>query len=612
MNRNVSALRAQRALRAADSEWQRSIQRLSSGMRINGASDDAAGLSISTSLRAKSRVYSQAERNINDGISALNVAQGGVSQLGDLVTRMQELAAQNSNGTYSNAQRATGDTEFQALADEFNRLVEATSFNGLSLLNLSLDEMRIQAGFGTEGSLSLRLNSKLSHARGLGTFGTASTPTATSSYGTAAGDLNGDGITDLVSLASAGGQITVQLGDGRGGFSTSQTFTPVGGTGRDIVLADFNGDGTLDLAAVIGGSNATIRYGLGNGTFDSVGATITGINSTGPMVAADFDNDGDIDLGGASAATGLKWAANDGAGNFSAPIIFTGNSNISSNFQVADFDHDGVNDILGVTTGVVSFIRGTGGGGFSFVGNYAFAGAADVQVGDFNGDGNFDFAVTSSSSTNIGLYRGDGSGGFASYATLSAQAASARLLKGDTNGDGIDDLVALPSGSSSGSLFTGNSDGTFDAAVALNTGAGLRQGVLADFNNDGVLDLAGGSTTGVKVVLQNTYQTSQIEVMDISTLTGAREAFTMLNRIRDRISGELGMIGSFQSRLASALNSVANTRLNYDQANSRILDADMAAESANAIRTSILRQAATSVLAQANLQPTIALALLRQ
>jgi flagellin len=121
-------------------------QRLSSGQRINSASDDAAGLAISSALDVKARVYQQASRNLNDAISMVSIATGSLASLTDIATRIAELAEQAANGTFSSQQRAALDGEPQALTAEYNRVIETTTFNGLKLLDGQTNLFRIQAG----------------------------------------------------------------------------------------------------------------------------------------------------------------------------------------------------------------------------------------------------------------------------------------------------------------------------------------------------------------------------------------------------------------------------------------------------------------------------------
>lgn len=166
---NEASLRSQRQLSVATDALSKSTQRLSSGLRINSASDDAAGLAISDALSVRARVYGQAIRNANDGISALSIAEGGVSQLGNLTGRLRELAEQAANGTYFLSQRRAVNTEGVKLVEEFNRIVQSTSFNGLSLLDGSFASIALQLGYGANGTIAVGVGSGLGHAVGDGT-----------------------------------------------------------------------------------------------------------------------------------------------------------------------------------------------------------------------------------------------------------------------------------------------------------------------------------------------------------------------------------------------------------------------------------------------------------
>jgi flagellin len=132
---NTTSLAAQQNLNKTQNALSASIGRLSSGMRINSASDDAAGLGISTALTADITSMGQAQRNANDGTSLSQVAEGGMSSMQDIVSRMRELAVESSNGTLGATQRGYVQTEFKQLGAEINRISATTNFNGQQLLD---------------------------------------------------------------------------------------------------------------------------------------------------------------------------------------------------------------------------------------------------------------------------------------------------------------------------------------------------------------------------------------------------------------------------------------------------------------------------------------------
>ena len=132
---NVPSLAAQRNLSAATDRLNTSFERLSSGLRINHAKDDAAGLAIAEGLKADSRVATVGIRNANDGVSLINITDGAIAQITNILSRLAELAQQSANGVYSNSQRSAVALEFNALMSEVERVAMTTEFNGLKLLS---------------------------------------------------------------------------------------------------------------------------------------------------------------------------------------------------------------------------------------------------------------------------------------------------------------------------------------------------------------------------------------------------------------------------------------------------------------------------------------------
>lgn len=149
---NTSSLEAQRHLAGTQREQALSFQRLSSGYRINGAADDAAGLGISESMNAQVRSYMVAERNANDGISMAETADGAAGAISAALTRMRELAVQASNGSLQAGDRTNLNTEFTGLSAEIDRISNVTKFNGVNLLAGASASVSFQVGIGTSAS----------------------------------------------------------------------------------------------------------------------------------------------------------------------------------------------------------------------------------------------------------------------------------------------------------------------------------------------------------------------------------------------------------------------------------------------------------------------------
>ncbi|MFP6685813.1 MAG: flagellin [Polyangiaceae bacterium] len=149
INTNVASLNAQKNLNKAQSALQTSFQRLSSGFRVNSASDDAAGLGVSESLKSRIRSFKVAERNTSNAISMANTAEGGLNEISGIVIRMRELAVQSANGDLTSTDRGYVNTEFALLKEEIDRLAESTEFNGKELLAGATTSISFQVGINT-------------------------------------------------------------------------------------------------------------------------------------------------------------------------------------------------------------------------------------------------------------------------------------------------------------------------------------------------------------------------------------------------------------------------------------------------------------------------------
>jgi len=196
INTNVPSLVAQRHLRTTRSNLDRNFERLSSGLRINHAGDDAAGLAISELLKAQIRGYTQSERNAQDGISVVQIAEGALEEVSNLLIRLRELGVQSASDTLSDNERSFLNIEYQQSLDEINRLANSTQYNQTSLLNGSAGSYDIQIGLGNNPSIDrIRL------------FESNSTDVSTISLG-----INLSSVSDKLSAQNCLGSIDVALG----------------------------------------------------------------------------------------------------------------------------------------------------------------------------------------------------------------------------------------------------------------------------------------------------------------------------------------------------------------------------------------------------------------
>ncbi len=209
INTNISSITTQRHLLNSTNMFAKSMEKLSSGLRINRAGDDAAGLAISEGLKSDLRALDQASRNAADGISLVQTGEGSLDEVSNILLRMKELAEQSLNGTLSNTERGYLNSEFSNLTSEIDRISDSTEFNGVKLLDGSESSpIKIQVGIGTAtaDSVSIDLSDDLD-AAGIGITGSIDT---SANATTAMGQID-DAIAAVTSARSTFGAIQNRL-----------------------------------------------------------------------------------------------------------------------------------------------------------------------------------------------------------------------------------------------------------------------------------------------------------------------------------------------------------------------------------------------------------------
>jgi flagellin len=278
INTNVVSLNAQRNLNSSQNALATSLQRLSSGMRINSAKDDAAGLAISERMSSQIRGLNQAARNANDGISMAQTAEGALGEIGNNLQRIRELAVQSRNASNSVSDRTALNNEVQQVKAEIDRVASSTSFNGTKLIDGSFTNQSFQVGanVGETITISSLVNAQ-SSALGSTTSSSANVTGAAATGFTAitAGDLTVNGVS--VGAVAAGGNAVTQGANIAAAINTVSPTTNVTATADaagKVTLT--NGSGSNTVVGFAGASATTATTGLTAGTTTATSSTVAG------------------------------------------------------------------------------------------------------------------------------------------------------------------------------------------------------------------------------------------------------------------------------------------------------------------------------------------------
>jgi flagellin len=304
INTNIASLDAQKNLNTSQASLNTSLQRLSSGLRINSAKDDAAGLAISQRFQAQINGDNQAARNANDGISLAQTAEGGLATQGDLLQTIRTLAVQAANGTNSDSDRASIQTEVASLSSELNRVANTTQFNGQDVLDGSLTSAQFQVGANANQTINVGIQSSKSTDIG--------NNVASSSF------VTGSSISSATNTAT--NNVTAQTLTMNSGSGTTTNFAITAGQSGKSIAAEINSQTSSSGVSATATTAATLSgLGTGDGT---VQFTLKGANSTAVTISAAVTGG---DLSGVAQAINAQTSST----NVSASVVTDSSTGLS-------------------------------------------------------------------------------------------------------------------------------------------------------------------------------------------------------------------------------------------------------------------------------------------
>lgn len=669
VNTNITSLGVQKNLNRASDALGTSMSRLSSGLKINSAKDDAAGLQISNRLTSQISGLNVAVKNANDGISIAQTAEGAMQASTNILQRMRELALQSANGSNSDEDRTSLQQEFTALSGELTRISSTTTFGGRNLLDGTFTSTSFQVGANANETISFGMKS-VSASELKGTYNEASV----------------DGGTNKLSAVVTGKADVITSNASKVGGSTfALENKTLGETGKGTL--QFDGANDIELVATDNVDSIVKKIndkGISGITASNVDGKLTIANDSGANVAL---TDGATAPAGPLATLGLAATVTDGgtiAGAQFAPqtVGGTGGDLVIGSSAIRLAASDTLEDVVkkvneySSATGVTASIEkdATGVGQLSLssktdftIGSattsalatkFGYTPAQDNVVATKTGltssasikinDQDFTFAAGSTLSDIVSAINDDGNAGSGDGTKKTGVVASAsadgRLIltsadgkdvKLENNSAGALNSLGLTSGNTKAKLTEATSitvnnveikfkkdDDMSAIAAAINSSS---SGVTATVNKDGTLALAadqdiqiadGSNGTGLAALGLSASTTKAVtmdtSVNDLSILdaASAQQAIQALDGAIQQVDSQRSQLGAIQNRFDSTVDNLQSIAENSTAARSRVQDADFAAETAELTKQQTLQQASTAILSQANQLPSSVLKLL--
>lgn len=570
VNTNITSLGVQKNLNKASDALSQSMNRLSSGLKINSAKDDAAGMQIANRLNNQVKGLNVAIANANNGVSIAQTAEGAMQESTNTLQRLRELALQAANGDKSDADRVSLQQEFTAKVGELNRIASTTTFGGRNLLDGSFSNVAFQVGANANETISfgmtdisstaLKGNYKEASVDGAAMTGLAATSTgsvlggpkatvtggaaALATVATDAFTINGTEITLGVAAAGAAAGTAAVTAINAQTATTGVTATA---DAAGIVTLSSKSAITLGASATGGATAGLTKLGLTAGNTPAVDTT--------PVPATAMGAIGGISVNG----TAVAWTATDTMADVLTDIAAAAGAGATA-------------------TLVDGRVKVTSGGG------------EDIKLAN----------TAAGSLSQLGLSAGNSQAKLTADTSIDVNGVEVKFKKGDT----ADAIVSSINSASTGVQASKNADGTLnlfaDKDITIKDGS-AGTGLAA-------LGLTTVAAAGTKTAV-----TMETSVSDLSILTAAssQQAAQALDDAMQQIDSQRSQLGAVQNRFSSTVANLQSISQNSSAAKGRVEDADFASEAAELTKQQTLQQASTAILSQANQLPSAVLKLLQ-
>jgi flagellin len=629
INTNLASLNVQRRMAATGTALAASLQRLSSGLRINSARDDAAGLAIVSRMTSRLGSLDAALRNANDAISMLQTADGAVSSIASTLQRMRVLAVQAANGSNTTSDREAIDKELQQLSAGIAHIARSTSFNGVNLLDGSFRGVGLQVGAEASDRVQIGAIRSMDPPQ-LGSSGATFDASGTGVAVVGAlgnGDMTLNGIS--VGPAQAGPAIGQEAASAYANAAAINAVSKTSGVTAKANPTTVKGAAASSFAAIAANTfsinGVAVGAVNGDGTAAGQGSALAAaiqaiVGQTG--VAAAADATGAVTLtaaDGRSIQVGMLVTTADAATatadrsqfltQTGLPSAAVGSEGIAAVAGVKDISFSGAVGLGSVGTSItingVAFTIANAAGGATVVDAHHVT--LNINIG---GGGGTPAAAATALANAIAVAQGDPqTAGPLSVFTVSNPGAGTVRLSDNTAGPSSIAIASNVPVASPSTFVTGVAAVPPTSATTLGTitlSSSDKNGITVAGSNP---DVAGFSVQHIAAVAISTVV--GINTLDLLSSGGAENAIDSIDAALEQVVAERVKLGAYQNRFIADIAGLQNDTINLSAARGRIQDADFAAETASLTRARILQQAGMVMLVHVNSGASLVLRLLK-